>query len=706
MPRAQNISVQNSFARGFLTEATALTFPENACTETSNCVFSRIGPVSRREGFDVEARYTNYTASATGNAIVSYLWSNVAGKGDIAFTVVQIGSNLHFYSVKTNVALSSNKHATVIDLTTYMPAGVTSMSSIECQFSSGDGLLFVTNPKLESFYVTYDVDANTIVPTQINLMIRDFDGDASDALAVDSRPAVALAGLTAAHHYNLLNQGWTSTTLTSWDTARADMPSNCDVSWDFKDTSDNFDFTLVDQRAVGNSPAPKGHFTYNVYNINRSSNVSSAVDETISIDRVSTSAFYAGRVFYAGVKNIKASTKIFFSQIVQNANQYGLCYEANDPTSETLFALLPTDGGVIQIQDAGTIYKMLPSLNALVIFCSNGVWALTGSKGFGFEANDYSLSKISSVRTISSTSFIDVDGTPYWWNLDSIYSLTLDSQTNAMKVISITDTTIKTFFGTIPTESKQFVRGTYDPFLKRIQWLYKAVPSVSFEDKYVYDSILSFSLISNAFYPWSVDRTNVKINSIVNIISSGGDYERETVSSSTNNVIAGTDQVIVFEATNSSIDAVTKYLISYTHSGSNVFTFAEVFNQSYVDWEFFDSVGVDYISYFITGYKIKGQGMTRFQQNYINIYSNNSSDCGYKIVGLWNFANTATTGDWSTAQTIEQTFNLPAGDYAVQRKRIKIRGNGLACQFKVSNNGNKPFEIIGWSVLETANRWP
>lgn len=701
MPRGQNISVINSLSRGYLTEATPLTFPENACTDTINCVFDRTGFASRRPGFDFEDRYGTTNITFTGCVVNSYLWLNVSGEGDVSFVVVQVGETLYYYKVLSEQSLSASKHSHTTSLSSFYSPGTTSVATLDCQFSSGNGRMFVTNGHLESFYVSYDLASDSFTETELTLQYRDLIGDTADSLAVDNRPAVSVSGLDAHHHYNLLNQGWTSTTLASWDTARTDMPSNADVSWYFKDTSDNFDFTIVDQRAVGNSPAPKGHFIYSIYNTNRSSNQSGATDSTISQERVSNSAFFAGRIFFSGIKVTGENSKIFFTQILSSDAQYGLCYEANDPTSETLFDLLPTDGGVIDIQDAGTIYKMFPALNALIIFASNGVWTLTGSQGIGFTANDYTLSKVSSVRSISSKSFIDVEGIPYWWNLDGIYTVTLDPQTNAIKVISTTDTTIKTFYDTIPGESKQYAKGTYDSFTKKLHWIYKSAPSISFEDKYVFDRMLTFSLITNAFIPWSIDTSRVQIHAVVDIIGTSGAFGAVNVVDSAVNVTDSGTQVIDFENTSDSIDSVIKYFCSFISGGTSTSTFAECANTNNVDWFSYDSIGQTYASYFIVGWKIKGNGLMKFQQNYVDVFSDGTVNGSYVITGLWDFASDASTNRW----TIPQTMTTVGGDYTSAKHRVKLRGTGIACQFKISNNGNDPFKIFGWSVFESGNKW-
>lgn len=704
MPRSQTVAVQNNFTKGLITEATGLNFPENASTDSDNVVFNRIGAAERRLGFDYEASHSTYDLTTVGNAIVSYQWLNVAGSGNIAFAVMQIGNNLHFYNVSGSASLSASKHATVIDLTAFCPAGITSVSTEECQFSAGNGQLFVTNPNLNSFFITYDPAANSLTTTAITINARDFDGDRTDPLAIDARPAVAIGGMTAAHRYNLQNQGWDSTTLASWDTARSDMPSNADVSWTFKSATNAFDFSTVANYFTGNSPAPQGHYVYSIYNLNRSSNFSGATDFAIATDRVSTSAFFAGRVFYSGLKYAGQGGKIFFSQVIEgniNTAQYGNCYQVNDPTSETLFNLLATDGGVINIIDAGTIVKMVSALNALFVFATNGVWAISGSTGSGFTANDYSVNKISAVRCPSATSFVSVEGLPFWWNLNGIWTIKTDPQTNNPTVTSITDSTIKTLFIDIPVESKSFARGTYNSLTKEIFWLYKNENSISFEDRYVYDTLLVFSLITGGFYKWSVDTSVVQINSLIEVNGIADSFSQFTVADSAVTVQDSSVDVVVFLSSTESLNSVVKYFVTFPHSSAIGSTFAECINDAYVDWETYDGVGVDYNSYFITGYKIEGQAIKKFQSNYINIYSDNSVDSSYKVRSLWNFATAGNSGKWSTSQVITNT----ADDFSNKNNRIKTRGSGLVCQYKVENNGNSPFNIIGWAVFETGNKW-
>lgn len=702
MPRQIAVAVENNFTRGLITEATGLKFPENACTETDNCIFDPSGLVSRRLGIDFENGYSSEAIPVTGNAIASYRWDNVAGNGDITFIVTQVGNTLRFYRVSEDSALSANLHSDTVDLTTFLSGTTTTHQSLEVQFSSGNGILIVTGKRLDQFYVEYDPDTDTISTTSFTIEIRDFEGDTTDTETTTSRPVTNEAGLSAAHRYNLENQGWSDANLGAWDTARTDMPSNADVAWYYKNTSDEFDFTKVDDYEVGNSHAPEGHFIYDVYNINRSSNVSGATNFSIDLERVTTSAFFAGRAFYSGLSAPLHNSRIYFSQILESLDQIGKCYQENDPTSELISDLLPSDGGVIDIIDAGTIYKMLPVLNSLIVFASNGVWAIQGSSGLGFTANDYSVAKLDDTRNISHTSFVLAEGLPFWWTLEGIYTLKRDQQTNSLNVVSITDSTIREFYKGIPSETKQYARGAYDPIDKVIQWIYKSTISDTFNQRYIFDRILTLNLISSSFSPWSISIDTVQTNSIVNVFGQSGSSAAANVVNGADNVVVGADQVIAFVGSSGSSGGLTsamKYLVSYDNTGNHM-TWAEEYRDSYLDWESLSPTNYD--SNFTTGYKIRGDAIRKFQSNYIRVYTDNEQTSIFNLQSRWDYSISGDTGRWSVIQP--QTVTMDSADlYGSRTKRLRLRGHGLILQLRFSSVEGEPFDIIGWVSQDSAN---
>lgn len=720
--RQKAIAVENNFTRGFFTEATGLKFPENACTEMDNCRFRTPGILSRRLGFDFEDQYSEATIAVDGNVVVSYRWDNVAGDGDIVFIVTQVGETIRFYRVSGEDPLSEGLHATTIDLATYRTSGTSSARTLECQFSSGNGLLFVTNSRCESFYVTYTVASDTLVATQITLQARDFEGDTADSETLTSRPTTNLAGLNAHHRYNLENQGWNTTTLTAWDSAQTTMPSNSDTPWYYKvdvgtlagavtTTKRQFDFSTIDNYSIGNSRAFNGHFIYNVYDTNRATNVTGATETSILLERVRTSAFFAGRVWYAGLAAPGKASSVYFSQIVQNKDQYGHCYQLNDPTSETAADLLADDGGVIDIIDAGSILKMGMVFNSLIVVCSNGVWAISGSTGLGFTANDFSVRKISGIHSLTHASFVWAEGQPYWWTTDGIYTITQDQQTNSLMVTSVTDTTIKQFYqDEVTVQAKQYARGAYDPISRTIVWCYRTASSDNFNDRYVFDTFMTLNLTLKAFSPWSVSTSLVKIHSIVDIFGLSGSLLLDGVTSSagvnTVKASSGADTVIAFIGSNvgsaAAPSTALKYLVSHTVSAANKMTWAETRDADYVDWFSHDDTGEDFESYAVTGYKIRGEGIRKFQSNYIRVYTDNEVTSQFTVQGRWDYAITGNSGRWSTVQ-LQTIIMDDANVYNNRTKRLKLRGHGLVMQLRFASVTGAAFDIIGWVTFDTAN---
>lgn len=774
MPQAQSASIENNFTAGLKTEFTGLNFPENAATDADNVVFEYTGDVVRRLGFDYEANFGTAFSGTSGNyAMNTYLWTNAGGDGVTQLLVQQFGGMLHFYkATAATVAspLSTKKLVATVTLSTFLVSGSgLSINDIQCEFSDGNGFLFVYHPHLESFYCTYDPAADSIVPSPIVINIRDFDGIGEVGVSDTQRPGT----LTDFHKYNLINQGWVSgapwainsnsvsqvgatqtwtvpsgltitpgtrvtikdvgvqsgwdaayikwigvvtsysgTTLVitinntyptlpgwqqhyyfalapinigyidKWFTDTGFYPSNSDVWWNFKNSSDVFDpATTLGNVTIG-SPAPKGSIIFSAFNQNRNAVVSltSLYNITTNI-RPRTGTWFQGRVWYTGVDAYQSAVtnvspfytwteSIYFSQIVQTPAQFGLCHQTNDPTSETLSALLPTDGGVIKIQGAGAIYKLFPIQNGMLVFAANGIWFITGSQGIGFTANDYTITKISNIRSISSTSFVNVQGLPMFWNEEGIYTVQPAQQGLGLTVESLTYNSIDSLYADIPVSSKQFARGDYNPIDYIVQWTFRDTVASTVHNRYLFNRILCFNIKTKAFYTYTLPTSTVNIHG-VNYIPDYG------LNSPT---------------------GIFKYLTSVELTGSDYFTFAEERDEDYRDWHT-PSVNSNYISYFVTGYKLRGQAQRQWQTGYVLIYSRNDEDTSYKIQGIFDYAISPNSGRYSSNQVI--TNNKP--NFGMVVRRHKLRGQGYAGQIKVTSVDGEPFDIMGWSIYETSN---
>lgn len=713
---------------------------------------------------------TANTVTRSSSAITEYLWESVAGDGNRSFLVVQVGTILHFWNVPASGALSANKKSFTVNLSTYAVSGATNIGTRICQFASGQGDLFVAHPNCEPFYISYNSTGDTITVSTITVMIRDLWGiEESIPFNVRPSSLSTVHKYNLWNQgwyvgYASTNDWFVSSDVRAnrvpfetWVNRRTEKsidgyPSNADVWWAYKDSTDRFSTEVIASagKTPPSSPAPKGHFlmkafqqykgyskisnitqvgggttatvtlyegtpfkagdsiviegattarfngtftissigsatTYDTFVIPISGNTTAGSDSasetlycyladseaahiTAETNRPNCVAFFAGRVFYGGTSAHDFNDKIYFSKIIEQPSDYGRCYQTNDPTAESLSDLLPSDGGVISIPDMGNLVKMVVIGSELVLFASNGIWKISGSEGIGFRANDYSVTKVSAVPTTSPTSFVLVDGAPLFWNNDGIYAFGSEG------VQAISDKTIKTWFEALPTNAKSNAKGVYNPLKRIVYWVYRSTASTTTETAYQYDRVLCFNTLTGAFYPWS--------------ISTGTGYP--------------TVNGVVVTAYTGSVGSTTKFLTTRLTSGSTyTVTFSEERDTTYVDWET-PNTGIDYSSYFITGFKVPGEGLRQQFGNYINVFCNTATNSSVKLRARWDYANSSASGEWSTEQEVyvSRTFR------DTLRRRVKLRGRGIACQLAFRSSSGKPFSIVGWSMLETVNPGP
>lgn len=717
MARTSGQIIQNNFSKGLITEATGLNYPSNSCQDVLNCQFDQNGTISRRLGFEYENGWQSKTTGTVNGLKNEYVWKSAGINGTTTLIVLQEANIISFFIPDTQGRISRNKKSFTINLNTYAASGASNadVQSKRADFASGAGKLFIQHPHCEPIYVTYNESSSNITTTSYEILVRDMSG-IEDGTTLGVRPS----SLSTAHRYNLYNQGWDiriqtgegknsledlgiQQALAFWDTYRSDFPSNSDVWWLYKDANDRFNYNQIDTVAVGNSPAPKGHYIDNAFFFDRSniSGVAGIAVKTSSSVRPSAVAFFAGRVWYAGVNKDDYVGKVYFTQIIESTLEIGKCYQRNDPTDENLSDLLDTDGGVVDLLEANNIIKMIPFQNSLMVFAENGIWVITGSQGTGFVATDYSVAKVSDVPVLSAFNFVLVDGLPIWWNNDGIYSLSIDG--GQFNVKSLTEETIKTYYQSILAANLPYAKGAYSSSRKRIQWLFKSAEAASFNDQFIYDSVLVLDLTSGAFFPWSISDANPKVVGIIaldtlgtfigtnNVIDSAGDNVIRTNLDNVivNGLVTGADLIPQF----------SYYCVGRISGVQNRCTWAQTINTQYVDWQIEHGTTKDYESYFLTGPGIPAEGDKVAVSEYATFFSNNLINSSFFVQARWDFADASSSGKWSNPQ---QGYHQKA-DRAVQHRRLLLRGSGPALQLYISSESQKPFSIIGWSIWETAN---
>jgi len=734
MPQAEQIKPYTTFNRGLITEATELTFPTDASTDEDNCDLLLKGNRRRRYGIDFEASYSLTTLDIPVGTyrpadIGTFTWEAVSGDGSLNFLCIQLGDTIHLYDLSSD-PLSAGKKSFTIDLNAIAAPVASSVGESHVQMASGKGFLFLTGDKIKPSYVEYSSTGDSITVTETNLQIRDFEG-VEDSLTATEEPAT----LSTLHSYNLKNQGWNTPgtgeadPVATYFTSKSKYPPNSKQWWAGKNSSEVFDPSLLTKMDFGNTLSPRGHYIIDPFNKDRDtvSGLSGITTETED-KRPSSVAFYAGRVWYAGTASGKINSHVFYSQIVEDATKIGRCYQEADPTSENIFDLVDTDGGVVVIPEIGNALSLFVMGDFLVIFADNGVWSIGGSSNAGFKATDYAVNKITSIGAMEFGSIVDVEGAPIWWSETGIYTLQADQISGRLMAKNLTERTIQTFYNNIPSLSKVSAKGIYDPVNHKVRWLYKST-GVNTDFHYEFDKVLSMDTVLGSFYPYTISTLATDSPYIVSSFKTPSVNtltELGPVVDGTDTVVDGGNPVVSEVTTLSGSSTFVRYLCIVHNTGSTLynFTFGDFSNNSFLDWEKADSVGASYSSYLETGYEVMGDVARKKQSPYVvshflateTAYTlstdtfTNPSSC--YLQSKWDWTDSSASSKWSTKQ---QAYRLkstqkPSADesplaqgWTVTSTKNKIRGSGFAMQLRWESEAGKDFDLLGWAAQFTGN---
>ena len=398
-----------------------------------------------------------------------------------------------------------------------------------------------------------------------------------------------------------------------------------------------------------------------------------------TLERPSCVEFFAGRAWYAGIPYNKLSSRIYFTQIIQKADQFNKCYQLNDPTAEDFTDLLPDDGGVIVIPEIARVIRLFAYQSTLVVVATNGVWSITGGSQGGFLATDYVVKRLSNEGSSSPLSFMSIRGVPAWWGHNGIYTVQVDPNYQSFTVVNMSDDKIQSFYDSIPQLNRSYAKGAFDPNEGIGYWIYNSDDDISEAQNYRYDRALVVDAATGSFSPWTI----------------------EGLESAVAPRICG---IVYVSSPVNEGDPRIKYT---TLIDSTDLTYSEVFSETYIDWnnwaEDTDAPNAfNYDSYFVTGCRLDGQALRFSQPTYIIVYSEETAEeepGSCFVTGRFDFKNSDASGRWSTPQQCIKDRALSSISHA----RLKIRGKGRALQLQFTAEEGRPFKILGWALWMTGN---
>lgn len=697
----------NAFVKGIITEAGPLTFPENAALDMENVVLNREGSLQRRLGMDFEDNFVlNAVTVEDDDAVASFLWPNAANDVDNQLAVVQAGQTLFIFD-----ASATSISGTLLD-TVDLSAYITGKRIISA--AHGLGYLFIADGQSDPIYLSYNPTTNQVSVGVIDIKIRDQFG-VDDGLQVNENPAT----LSSAHQYNLMNQGWTSTLWGAYFTSQSNYPSNAQQWFVGKDANDDFQAAQLVKHDFGTTPAPKGRYIIDAFTRSTSRNAATGLTTTSDIEtgRPSAVAFAFERVFYAGVdSSVTAASEtrpnmtgfVFYSRTLRSVADAGICHTQADPTSEIDSELVDTDGGWINIPNAGKIHRMIQKLDGLVIFAENGIWQIRGDEG-GFRATANQVMKISDFGVLSGTSIVDVESAVLYWNKGGIYILAPDETTGMLTAQSISENSIQTLYNSINKKAKETAVGTFDPVNRRVMWMYndeEDYTGTTFRNRYTNELVLD--MVLEAFYKHSISEYSDPSPYIAGYLPTP-------------------DFLLRQEGERSRGDTITKYLtVQFVDPNTNSasVSFAYYRDLNFRDWRSLDGAGSSFLSYILTGYEIMGDSMRKKAAGYVVTHFKyteteareleegefepvNPSGC--IMQAQWDWSNHPDSGKWGNeiqAYRLTRPFVLDAvgpinygSEVVTNKHRVPGSGHSLSLYFR--SEDDKDFYLYGWAVKFT-----
>lgn len=511
MPQRYNQKVVKTFVKGLVTEASEMTFPEDASSDELNCELLKNGARRRRKGLVYENNFQESTFSVqTGDFVHKQTWYNVSGLSGVEYLVVQVNNMVYFYD-KSFQAVSVGLKSFSINLTTYASANGFDPAEEPIQCSSISGFLVITSAAIDPIRVKYVDTTDTIDVARITIKIRDFDYQYAGSIEPNDYPVLAdLGGSRTSeafitYQYDLYNMGWDSTdngrglnAFDYWDSQTSEFPSRNKPWWVGRGGDGNQSYSGFIRIEAGNTLWTNGHYIVDLFNKNRSSisGISGLPTET-EVARFRATAPYAGRVWYAGLDSSANGGKVFFSKVVENELDLGKCYQIADPVAEDSAGVVDSDGGYILIPDASNIRALFPMGSILLVLAQNGIWAIGGVDQV-FKATEFFVKKVSPFGISTSRSLVDAMGTPIFWDVSGIYMVTMEGNQESVQNIS---QPIKGYFDAISNVKKTQVQAVFDRLNKRVYWMF---PSNTETVAHKFSRILVLDLELQAFYPWEI----------------------------------------------------------------------------------------------------------------------------------------------------------------------------------------------------------
>ena len=437
---------------------------------------------------------------------------------------------------------------------------------------------------------------------------------------------------------------------------------------------------------------------------------------------------YASRIWYAGFtgdtygSTLPMSNKVLYSQLGEKG--VSACYQEADPTSKDAPDSLSTDGGYVTIQGMDTVVKLIETDTSLLVFATNGVWAIAGDDGNAFTPLTQAVTKVNTKGCASPNSIVQIDNIIYYWSDDGIYQIQATGFAS-FQLASISKETINDLIITQSAEDLAGVSGVYDDRLEQIIWTMDTRGGSIKRRELIYHRLIN-SYTINAYNSLTRNNKDGKLvdTSVIGVAQVpvfSPDKKAIRVFAGDDTVMAGTDQVVTDEATNTGIRTrVTRLVLSTASDGSGVsnIEFGTLTNTDFLDYGIIDAE-----AFMLTGYVTGGDTM-RYKDVPWLVTHLRKTEGVITDVGVTDESSCYCQAQWNwTSDPAAQMWGSPIQVYRLLRGRwgftgdtvakgtevvtskTKLRGRGRTVSLKFYTEPGKDCQLLGWNILAgiTAN---
>lgn len=762
MPQEFQKSPIVDLTKGLITEQTPFTLVPNATSNELNVEITGQGSRTRRKGIALEESFlkTNVHPTVSSTALIhTALWRNAGDQTFVDYLVVQVNSKLYLYELQEDMDAAividpSTSNPFFVEMNTY---AYNSLSPAEERVSVCfvDGLLVVTSPAIYPFFVEVTPTSSSgFTVTQLDVRERDLEylGDTSTYFTKANLGGTATVAKQQ-RMYDTINSGWTETTIDAYathTTTANDYPPLTHRWFEAKTALGAFDAALWETIFGGTSIVGNGRIILSVLEKDRTASynafaVADAISTTYVPDVVEPTSFscvasFAGRAAYAGLTSGDGSSKVYITKVIQRPKDLEVCYQVNDPTSESFPDLRADDGVVVRIADCFNILYMYNYQNDLLVFASNGVWAIRGVDG-QFQANSYFVQKITSEGVPSRFSTAIYKDTPVVFGNKSIFSVVREAN-GSIVTQSLSEDTIKSLLNSFGADAKSSTICVVDESNDKIYWLFNDDPT-NLQSMYTF--LLVFDLKFAAFNYFEV--ANNGSRSSTSFIASAFSYgntlktevQSELVDSSGDTIIDDSSDTVVISDVGF-IDpgpSGIKFVVFWngiepdgTNYGTKQIRFATFRSLTYKDWWDAVSGGGEPLCFFETSFnpfsdlhnykevknltvynKIENVGWKKEFTNYSNLIF---STQGLSVKSLWDFrTDTGLVSSYVDCLTYREdpisspdTPDTTPWTYPISHtyNQVMLEGRGRILNLRFLASTGKGFNMIGFETVGSRNR--